>query len=401
VPVDSSVTYQPHSLSDESSQLLVTNNLDMSRFIEDMEQRGQNINDLDHHALAGIGYALAAVTELQFRRILACMFRICVEDGSLGCDALAYAIRPETGCAFIQRSCGYSWLKSLRLTDICRAINLVKKQTLGCVVRVDNCHGAFVETSEHAPRTEPTEICETKQNESALAARLENDCSGRNDGDNTASSERVVALEPIKKGTSAVQVEHEATEKEDGCCTSHLPSEVLMSIQSSNLNPTSTIQPDTINIEQQTNMVSVAIQEVIVVADNEGTRGDLTDTSMHYQALASSGGRKIVTSVQQVVVVAGPRSMDDHVLASSTSGASADTDADAEMKNLFRGEPTELLGIDNWPNSTDTGHPHWWMALEHIFMLEFTEDKYHRISIDTNMLPSDKDAQNGDYMAPA
>jgi hypothetical protein len=50
--------------------------------------------------------------------------------------------------------------------------------------------------------------------------------------------------------------------------------------------------------------------------------------------------------------------MDDHVLASSTGGASSNTDADAAMKNLFRGEPIELLGISNWPNSTDTRQPY-------------------------------------------
>jgi hypothetical protein len=68
-------------------------------------------------------------------------------------------------------------------------------------------------------RTEPIEICDPKQNESVLAAGLENNCSGQKHDDSTASSEHVVAPEPIKNETSVMQVEHEATAKEDGCCT--------------------------------------------------------------------------------------------------------------------------------------------------------------------------------------
>ncbi|KAL6651949.1 hypothetical protein ACP70R_010874 [Stipagrostis hirtigluma subsp. patula] len=57
---------------------------------------------------------------------------------------------PETGCAFIQRSCGYSWRKSLSVADISRAIDLIKMQNPNCMVMVDNCYGEFVETSEPA-----------------------------------------------------------------------------------------------------------------------------------------------------------------------------------------------------------------------------------------------------------
>ncbi|KAL5216120.1 hypothetical protein ABZP36_007521 [Zizania latifolia] len=69
-------------------------------------------------------------------------------DGGIDWDALANAVRPETGCAFIQRSCGYSWRKSLSISDIRRAINLIKIQNPNCMVMVDNCYGEFVETSE-------------------------------------------------------------------------------------------------------------------------------------------------------------------------------------------------------------------------------------------------------------
>ncbi|KAF8660151.1 hypothetical protein HU200_057712 [Digitaria exilis] len=71
-------------------------------------------------------------------------------DGGLDWEALACAIRPETGCAFIQRSCGYSWRKSLSVADIRRAISLIKMQNPNCMVMVDNCYGEFVETSEPA-----------------------------------------------------------------------------------------------------------------------------------------------------------------------------------------------------------------------------------------------------------
>ncbi|KAF7019250.1 hypothetical protein CFC21_032445 [Triticum aestivum] len=52
-------------------------------------------------------------------------------DGGLDWDALAHAVRPETGCALIQRSCGYSWRKSLGIDDIRRTIDLVKAVELG------------------------------------------------------------------------------------------------------------------------------------------------------------------------------------------------------------------------------------------------------------------------------
>ncbi|KAK3155886.1 hypothetical protein QOZ80_2AG0099870 [Eleusine coracana subsp. coracana] len=56
----------------------------MSKILEDMEQGDQNSDDLfDHLALAGIGYALVAADEVQFRRIIAYLFRICGRMGNL------------------------------------------------------------------------------------------------------------------------------------------------------------------------------------------------------------------------------------------------------------------------------------------------------------------------------
>ncbi|XP_024396260.1 uncharacterized protein [Physcomitrium patens] len=69
-------------------------------------------------------------------------------DGGLDWNALETAIKPETQCALIQRSCGYSWRKTLTVAEIERAIILIKAQNPDCVVLVDNCYGEFVETVE-------------------------------------------------------------------------------------------------------------------------------------------------------------------------------------------------------------------------------------------------------------
>jgi N-glycosylase/DNA lyase len=37
-----------------------------------------------------------------------------------------HAVKPETKCALIQRSCGYSWRQSLSVNDIGRAIKIIK-----------------------------------------------------------------------------------------------------------------------------------------------------------------------------------------------------------------------------------------------------------------------------------
>ncbi|KAJ3693666.1 hypothetical protein LUZ60_009146 [Juncus effusus] len=69
-------------------------------------------------------------------------------DGGLDWDAVACCVRTKTKCVFIQRSCGYSWRKSLSVSDIQKAITLIKEQNKECMVMVDNCYGEFVETSE-------------------------------------------------------------------------------------------------------------------------------------------------------------------------------------------------------------------------------------------------------------
>ncbi|KAL0295238.1 UNVERIFIED_CONTAM: putative protein YnbB [Sesamum radiatum] len=70
------------------------------------------------------------------------------EDGGLDWAALRVALRPQTKCALIQRSCGYSWRRSLSVDEIGRAIKIIKLQNPHCLVMVDNCYGEFTEIME-------------------------------------------------------------------------------------------------------------------------------------------------------------------------------------------------------------------------------------------------------------
>ncbi|KAG8057961.1 hypothetical protein GUJ93_ZPchr0002g24954 [Zizania palustris] len=49
----------------------------VTRILDDMEQGSESCHDLDHLALAGIGYVLACADELQFRKILGSLVRVC------------------------------------------------------------------------------------------------------------------------------------------------------------------------------------------------------------------------------------------------------------------------------------------------------------------------------------
>ena len=49
---------------------------------------------------------------------------------------------------FIQKSCGYSWRKSLNNNQIKQICNLVHSLNPGCICFVDNCYGELVEDSE-------------------------------------------------------------------------------------------------------------------------------------------------------------------------------------------------------------------------------------------------------------
>ncbi|KAK9131634.1 hypothetical protein Scep_011162 [Stephania cephalantha] len=47
-------------------------------------------------------------------------------DGGLDWAEVGVAVRPQTKCALIQRSCGYSWRKSLSVNEIGKAIKMIK-----------------------------------------------------------------------------------------------------------------------------------------------------------------------------------------------------------------------------------------------------------------------------------
>jgi cystathionine beta-lyase family protein involved in aluminum resistance len=68
--------------------------------------------------------------------------------GTVDWDTLQTAIAPQTKMVLIQRSCGYSWRKSLSTAEIQRIVEIVKAQNPETVCFVDNCYGEFIETME-------------------------------------------------------------------------------------------------------------------------------------------------------------------------------------------------------------------------------------------------------------
>lgn len=72
-----------------------------------------------------IGFDYSDYSSVYFGIDLHTLFQL-AEDGGLDWDALEVALKPQTKCALIQRSCGYSWRKSLSVYEISRAINIIK-----------------------------------------------------------------------------------------------------------------------------------------------------------------------------------------------------------------------------------------------------------------------------------
>lgn len=75
-----------------------------------------------------------------------------LEDGNSDLEAIKAGIKENTRMAYIQRSKGYSWRKSLSIEDIrviCEAVRSVKQDI---VIMVDNCYGEFLE------KLEPTDV---------------------------------------------------------------------------------------------------------------------------------------------------------------------------------------------------------------------------------------------------
>lgn len=69
-------------------------------------------------------------------------------EGRVDFEALKTAIRPETKCCLVQRSCGYSLRPTLSIDEIGRCVDIIKAQAPECIVVVDNCYGEFVEERE-------------------------------------------------------------------------------------------------------------------------------------------------------------------------------------------------------------------------------------------------------------
>ncbi len=70
------------------------------------------------------------------------------DTGEIDWDKLSTSIQKNTRLVLIQRSCGYSWRKSLSIEDIAKIVNLVKSQNPNTVCFVDNCYGEFVADRE-------------------------------------------------------------------------------------------------------------------------------------------------------------------------------------------------------------------------------------------------------------
>ncbi len=69
-------------------------------------------------------------------------------DGGIDWDGLETAVGDRTRLVLIQRSCGYSWRKSLSIAEIERIVQTVKGQNPNTVCFVDNCYGEFIEDRE-------------------------------------------------------------------------------------------------------------------------------------------------------------------------------------------------------------------------------------------------------------
>lgn len=70
------------------------------------------------------------------------------DQGNLDWEGLKTAIKDKTRLVLIQRSCGYSWRKSLSIAEIEQIIQIVKQQNPNTICFVDNCYGEFIETLE-------------------------------------------------------------------------------------------------------------------------------------------------------------------------------------------------------------------------------------------------------------
>ena len=66
------------------------------------------------------------------------------EKGTIDWSGLSTAITSKTRLVLIQRSCGYTWRRSLSIDEIQRIVESVKQQNPDTICFVDNCYGEFV-----------------------------------------------------------------------------------------------------------------------------------------------------------------------------------------------------------------------------------------------------------------
>jgi cystathionine beta-lyase family protein involved in aluminum resistance len=69
-------------------------------------------------------------------------------EGDVDWEGLGDALASPARMVLIQRSCGYSWRRSLPVAEIGRLVERVKTRQPECVVFVDNCYGELVQELE-------------------------------------------------------------------------------------------------------------------------------------------------------------------------------------------------------------------------------------------------------------
>ena len=73
-----------------------------------------------------------------------------LDDGSIDIGNIIKVVSPKTKMVLIQRSRGYEWRPSIRIEDVRKAAEEVKRTNQNAAVLVDNCYGEFTEPEEPA-----------------------------------------------------------------------------------------------------------------------------------------------------------------------------------------------------------------------------------------------------------
>ncbi len=70
------------------------------------------------------------------------------ENNKIDLEALDKKITSQTKMVYFQRSQGYAWRPSFKISDLKKAISYIKKNHPNVICMVDNCYGEFVEEQE-------------------------------------------------------------------------------------------------------------------------------------------------------------------------------------------------------------------------------------------------------------